>query len=396
MPLPTRTVIVGGGLAAVSLVRALRRLDHDGELIVLSGEDAVPYDRPPLSKDVLRGERDAPLLVEAADRADLRVDLRLDCRAVALEPQERVVVLADGTRLPYDALVVATGAAPRHLPGLTGDGVHVLRTQEDAAALGAAIRRAGHLVIVGGGFIGCEVAASARALGADVVLLETLGQPLVRALGPAVAAELTAAHVAAGVDVRAGTRIEAVHGTGTDRLLALSDGSTVAGDVVLVGIGVTPGTGWLAGSGIALDDGVVCDAGGRSSLPGVWAVGDASRWWLPAASAHRRIEHWTNALEQAEVVAANLLGADVSHDPVPYVWSEQYGVTLQVAGLPGPDDDVTVLRVGPTADLLAAVYGRDGHCTGVLVGGAPRVFSRLRKLLAAGASYDEAVVSAAL
>lgn len=396
MPLPVRIVIVGGGLAAVSLVQALRRLDFAGELVVLSGEDAVPYDRPPLSKDVLRGERDAPLLVEAADWADLEVDLRLGCRAGGLDPQGRRVLLAGGASLPYDALVVATGAAPRHLAGLSGDGVHVLRTQEDATALGAAIRRAGQVVIVGGGFIGCEVAASARALGAQVVLLETLGLPLVRALGPAVAAELTAVHVGAGVDVRAGTRIEAVTGTGADRLLALSDGTTVPGPVVLVGIGVTADTGWLAGSGITLDDGVVCDAGGRSSLPGVWAVGDASRWWLPALAAHRRIEHWTNALEQAEVLAANLLGADAAHDPVPYVWSEQYGVTLQVAGLPAPDDDVTVLRVGPAADLLAAVYGRDGRCTGVLVGGAPRVFSRLRKLLAAGAPYDDVVVSASL
>ena len=396
MPLPSTIVIVGAGLAAVTLVQALRRLDYAGELVVLSGEDALPYDRPPLSKDVLRGERDAPLLVEAADWADLKVDLRLGRRAVAVDPQERVLQLDDGACLSYDALVVATGAVPRHLPELTGDGVHVLRTRDEATALGDAIRAAGRLVIVGGGFIGCEVAASARALGADVVLLEVLGLPLVRALGPVVAAEVTAMHVAAGVDVRAGTAITAVHGTGADRQLELSDGTTVPGDVVLVGIGVTADTDWLAGSGITLADGVLCDAGGRSSVPGVWAVGDASRWWLPALSAHRRIEHWTNAMEQAEVVAGNLLGADAEHDPVPYVWSQQYGVLLQVAGLPAGEDDVTVLRVGPAADRLTAVYGRDGRCTGVLVGGAPRVFNRLRKLLATGASYDEALISAAL
>ena len=395
MPLPSRIVIVGAGLAAVTLVQALRRLDYAGELVVLSGEDTLPYDRPPLSKDVLRGERDAPLLLEAADWADLQVDLRLGRRAVGLDPKEGAVLLDDGARLSYDALVVATGAVPRHLAELAGEGVHVLRTRDDAAALGDAIRQASRVVIVGGGFIGCEVAASARALGADVVLLEVLGLPLVRALGPVVAAELTAVHVAAGVDVRAGTSIVAVHGDGADRSLELSDGTTVPGDVVLVGIGVTADTDWLAGSGVTLADGVLCDAGGRSSLPGLWAVGDASRWWLPSLAAHRRIEHWTNAMEQAEVVAGNLLGADAEHDPVPSVWSEQYGVMLQVAGLPAAEDDVTVLKVGPGADRLAAVYGRDGRCTGVLVGGAPRVFNRLRKLLAAGGSYDEVATSAA-
>ena len=391
MPSPT-VVIAGGGLAAVTLVQSLRQRDFDGKLIVLSGESVLPYDRPPLSKDVLRGERPAPLLVQPADWADLRVDLRRGRSAVGLDPQRRAVLVDDGTEVAYDALVVATGATPRRLESLDGRGVFVLRTQDEAAALGAAIRRSGHLVIVGGGFIGCEVAASARALGATVVLIEQQELPLTAALGPVVAAALTALHVAAGVDVRGGATIREVRGDGADRVLLLSDGSVVPAGVVLVGVGVTADTGWLATSGIELDNGVVCDQAGRSSLPGVWAVGDVARWWLPWLAAHRRIEHWTNAMEQAEVVARGLLGEDASHDPVPYVWTEQYGVTYQLAGLPAPDDEVTLVP----GEQLVAVYGRAGRCTGVLVGGAPRVFNRLRKLLRANAFYDDVVASATL
>ena len=391
VPSPT-VVIAGGGLAAVTLVQSLRQRDFDGELLVLSGESALPYDRPPLSKDVLRGERSAPLLVQPADWADLHVDLRLGRNAVGLDPERRAVLVDDGTEVAYDVLVVATGATPRRLDLLDGPGVFVLRTQDDAAALGAAIRHSGHLVIVGGGFVGCEVAASARALGATVVLIEQQELPLTAALGPVVAAELTALHVAAGVDVRAGATIHEVRGDGADRVLLLSDGNVVPASVVLVGIGVTADTGWLAGSGIEIDNGVVCDQAGRASLPDLWAVGDVASWWLPSLAAHRRIEHWTNAMEQAEVVARGLLGEDASHNPVPYVWTEQYGVTYQLAGLPASGDEVTMVP----GDQLVAVYGEAGRCTAVLVGGAPRMFNRLRKLLRANAFYDDVVASARL
>ena len=391
VPSPT-VVIAGGGLAAVTLVQSLRQRDFDGELLVLSGDGALPYDRPPLSKDVLRGERSAPLLVQPADWADLHVDLRLGRNAVGLDPERRAVLVDDGTEVAYDVLVVATGATPRRLDLLDGPGVFVLRTQDDAAALGAAIRHSGHLVIVGGGFVGCEVAASARALGARVVLIEQQELPLTAALGPVVAAELTALHVAAGVDVRAGATIHEVRGDGADRVLLLSDGNVVPASVVLVGIGVTADTGWLAGSGIEIDNGVVCDQAGRASLPDLWAVGDVASWWLPSLAAHRRIEHWTNAMEQAEVVARGLLGEDASHNPVPYVWTEQYGVTYQLAGLPASGDEVTMVP----GDQLVAVYGEAGRCTAVLVGGAPRMFNRLRKLLRANAFYDDVVASARL
>lgn len=391
MPGPGRVVVVGAGLAAVRLAEELREQGFDGSLVVVGEEDVPPYDRPPLSKHVLRGEREAPPLLQPEDYARLDVDLRLGVRAVALHPEQRNVLLEDGSTVDYDELVVATGAAPRHVPDLEGDGVHVLRTAADAARLRDAVVKAGRVTIVGGGFIGCEVAASARAMGADVVLLEVLPLPLVRVLGPEVAPEVVRLHRESGVDVRSATSVLEVDGEGADRTLVLSDGTTVPGDVVLVGIGVEPRTAWLDGSGVDVDGGVVCGADGRSSVDGVWAIGDVSRWWLPSHDVHRRIEHWTNASEQAGVVARNLLGAQEQHDPVAYVWSDQYATKWQLVGLPAPTDDVTLLHVGPKGDKLLCVYGRDGRLTGALGASAPRPVMTVRRLLGERASYAEAL-----
>lgn len=393
MPAPARVVVVGAGLAAVRLAEELREHGFEGSLVVVGEESVPPYDRPPLSKHVLRGERAAPPLLAPEDGARLRLDLRLGVRAVALHPDERSVLLDDGSTVEYDELVVATGATPRHVPDLEGDGVHVLRTADDAAGLRAAVVQAGRVTIVGGGFIGCEVAASARSMGADVVLLEVLALPLVRVLGPTVAEQVVRLHREHGVDVRSATSVLEVHGEGAGRTLVLSDGTTVPGDVVLVGIGVEPRTAWLDGSGVDIDGGVVCGADGRSSVDGVWAVGDVSRWWLPSHAVHRRIEHWTNASEQAGVVARNLLGGREEHDPVAYVWSDQYATKWQLVGLPAPTDDVTLLQVGPKADKLLCVYGRDGRLTGALGASAPRPVMRVRQLLAQRASYDAALAA---
>ncbi len=264
---------------------------------------------------------------------------------------------------------------------------------QDAEGLRAAVEQAGHLTVVGGGFIGCEVAASARAMGADVVMLEVLPLPLVRVLGPTVAEQVVRLHLDHGVDVRSATSVLEVHGEGAGRTLALSDGTTVPGDVVLVGIGVEPRTAWLDGSGLDVDGGVVCGADGRSSVDGVWAVGDVARWWVPSQEVHRRIEHWTNASEQAGVVARNLLGAQEQHDPVAYVWSDQYTTKWQLVGLPAATDDVTLLQVGPKGDKLLCVYGRDGRLTGALGASAPRPVMKVRQLLTEGASYADALAA---
>jgi 3-phenylpropionate/trans-cinnamate dioxygenase ferredoxin reductase subunit len=374
-----RIVVVGGGIATVRLVEELRRLGSTAEVTVVAAEPYLPYDRPPLSKTVLQGDEAEPPYLRPADTyGDLRVDVRLGARATRLRTDERLVDLEDGTSLAYDALVVATGAAPRRLPDLDGDNVVTLRTFDDAVRLRDGMRVAGRLVIVGAGFIGCEVAASARGLGVDVTVIDLLSAPLVRVLGEEVAAEVTRMHTDAGVDLRMGT---------TD---------VPESPVTLVAIGVAPTTQWLEGSGVELADGVRCDASGRTATAGVWAMGDAAAWADPVTGRHRRFEHWTSAGDQAVVVARNLVErSDLQHtlDTVPYLWSDQYGIKIQSLGTPSPADDVKTMTVGPKNRLLA-VYGAGGVVTAVVGFGVPRHVMRLRSLLEARASYDDAVAAA--
>jgi 3-phenylpropionate/trans-cinnamate dioxygenase ferredoxin reductase subunit len=392
MPAPRSIVVAGGGLAATRVVEEVRRLGLESRITLVCAEPHPPYDRPPLSKQVLRGERlDAPL---REDWTGLDVDLRLGRRAVALHPGERTLLLDDGTSLDYDALVIATGARPRTLPGISGAGAHVLRTLEDARALAADIRRTGGLTVVGGGLIGCEVAASARALGAQVTLIELLPAPLARILGDRVAAEIARMHEDAGVHLLCGRSVLEARGDGPDRDLLLSDGTTLAAPVVLVGLGVVPDTAWLDGSGVEVDNGVVCDATGRTSAEGVWAAGDVARWDHPLFGTRLRMEHWTSAADQGTAVGRDLAGAAVPLAEVPYFWSDQYGVKFQILGLPQPDDEVTLLRVGPGADRLLAVYGRGGVVTAVLGAGAPRWVLRMRSSIRDGAPYEDALAAA--
>jgi 3-phenylpropionate/trans-cinnamate dioxygenase ferredoxin reductase subunit len=392
MPVPRSIVVAGGGLATTRTIEELRRLGVASRIVVVCAEKHAPYDRPPLSKEVLRGEReDTPL---RADWNDLDVDLRLGTRAVALHPAEHTVLLEDGERLSYDALVIATGAQPRTLPGVSGPGAHVLRTLEDSGALAVDIRNSGRLTVVGGGLIGCEVAASARAMGAEVTLLEILPAPLSRILGARVAAEVARMHEDAGVQLLCGTSVVEARGEGAERELLLSDGTTLPAPVILVGLGVEPDTAWLEGSGLEVDNGVLCDATGRTSLHGVWAAGDVARWEHPLFQAHLRMEHWTSAADQGAAVARDLAGRPSALDEVPYFWSDQYGTKLQVLGLPHPDDEVTLLRVGPDADRLLAVYGRNGRLTAVLGAGAPRWVMRMRSMIRDRAPYEEALAAA--
>jgi len=389
---PKSIVVTGGGLAATRTVEELRRLGVDSAITIVCAEDEPPYDRPPLSKEVLRGERDETAL--RPDWTDLEVDLRLGRRAAALHPGERNVLLDDGSTLTYDALVIATGAQPRRLPGISGPGAHVLRTLDDSRALAADIRRAGRLTVVGGGLIGCEVAASARALGADVTLLELLPAPLARIVGTQVAGEVARMHEEAGVRLRCGLSVVEAREEGPERELLLSDGSTVPAPVVLVGLGVEPDTDWLGHSGVEVDDGVLCDATGRTSVPGVWAAGDVARWEHPLFGRHMRLEHWTSAADQGVAVARDLAGQPAPLDEVPYFWSDQYRTKFQVLGWPHPDDDVTLLRVGPAGDRLLALYGREGRLTAVLGASAPKWVMRMRSMIRDGAPYDDAVAAA--
>jgi len=380
-----RIVVVGGGIATVRLVETLRRLGSEAEIVVIAAEPHSPYDRPPLSKAILVGDdAEPPYLRSATEYDDWNVDLRLGCRAVGVRPDAAAVDLEDGTQLPYDELVIATGAQPRQLPGMDSSDVHLLRTFDDAVRLRAAMRASRRLVVVGAGFIGCEVAASARALDVDVTVVDVLAAPLVRIVGNQVAAEVTRMHKDAGVDLRMNS--------------TLADHADLAdAPVTLVAVGVAPTTGWLDGSGIAVEDGVRCDASGRTSAPHVWAMGDVAALHDPIAGRQRRFEHWTSAGDQAVVVARNLAGdqdgADVhTLTEVPYFWSDQYGIKLQSLGTPSPGDDIEVLAVGPHKRLLA-LYGAAGTFSGVVGFGVPRHVMRMRSLLAARASFDEAVAS---
>ncbi|MDT7548521.1 MAG: 3-phenylpropionate/trans-cinnamate dioxygenase ferredoxin reductase component [Actinomycetota bacterium] len=388
----SHVVVVGGGLAAVRAAEEIRLLDPSRRITVIASETHPPYDRPPLSKQVLRGEMTDTTF--PTDWSTLGVDLRRGVRAAALHPDKRTVLLDDGSTLEYDAVVLATGAQPRALPGLAGPGVHVLRTLDDARSLAADVRRTRRLTVLGAGFIGCEAAASARAMDADVTLVEVLPTPLARVLGTQVGAQVAALHQEEGVALRCGSPVLEARGEGAERELLLSDGSTVDAEVVLVGLGVTPDTAWLAESGVAVDDGVVCDATGRTSVAGVWAAGDVARWWHPLYDAHVRLEHWTSAAAQGAAVGQDVAGQGTPLDEVPYFWSDQYRSKLQMLGRPDADDDVTLLQVGPHADKLLAVYGREGRVTGVFGMSAARWVMRMRPLLAEQASYDEALALA--
>jgi 3-phenylpropionate/trans-cinnamate dioxygenase ferredoxin reductase subunit len=353
-----KVVVVGAGLAGLRVVEALRSQGADASVVLVGEELHEPYDRPPLSKHVLRGEREPMYLRE--EYASLGVDLRLGVTATGLTGH---VLQTSAGDEEFDQLVIATGAVPRRLPGAPG---HVLRTLDDSRALSPYLEPGRSLGVVGAGLIGCEVAASARTKGAEVHLVDVLDGPLIRVLGPVVAQRVADLHASHGVHLHLGTGVA----TAAPDRLELTDGTVLQVDAVLEAMGVTPATSWLEGSGIALQDGVVCDGTGRAA-DGVWAVGDVARW------AGVRREHWTSAGEQAETVAAAILGEPVDHDPLPYWWSDQYDVKLQGLGTVAADDDVEVVEVGPRSRPLA-VYSRDGLLTGVVGFSAGAAVMKLR------------------
>ena len=386
-------VVVGAGLGGLRLVEELRRAGHEGAVVLVGDEREHPYDRPPLSKEVLRGELvSVPHLRPVDEYDELDVDLRLGRAVVAVDVPGRAVRLDDGDVLAYDALVLAPGGRPRLLPGSPDlPGLHVLRTHEDALQLRAQVLDHGSLTVVGGGFVGCEVAASARALGAEVDLVELLPGLMVRALGPHVTARLTALHRERGVRLHLRTSVEQVRGEGRAAELVLSDGQVLAAPVVLVALGIVPRTAWLAGSGIELEsDGAIrCDRYGRTSAPAVWAVGDAAAW-EDATGRRRRVEHWMAAVEQAATVAVNLRaapGALVPHTGVPYFWTDQYDCALQALGEVAPDTEV---EVHPTGVGLVALHAAGDRLLGVVVVDHPRAVGRARKLLRGGSDLATA------
>ena len=335
-----RIVLVGGGVAAATTAMTLRRRGFDGEIALVADEAEPPYQRPPLSKDFLTAGRD---LVPARDPAwypDSGVELRLRTRAESLDLAGRRVRLAGGDELPYDALVLATGLRARTLPGFDGNRVHHLRTAADARRLRDELAGAERLAILGAGFIGCEVAASAVALGKQVTILEPERTPLVRALGARIGATLAAVHRGRGVDVRTGEYATALARTGAGLVLTTNLGDRVECDLVLVGVGAQPNVELAQAAGIDTGDGILVDEYGRTSAPDVWALGDV------AAQLHHgvrvRVEHHDNAQRQGTTVAHNLLGDTKPHTDAHWFWSDQYEHKLQSVGRPRDPDDLVV------------------------------------------------------
>ncbi|MFE6826573.1 NAD(P)/FAD-dependent oxidoreductase [Streptomyces sp. NPDC057690] len=386
-----RTVaVVGASLAGLSAARSLRKQGYDGRLVVIGDELHRPYDRPPLSKEFLAGTLgEADLALEVQDE-DLGAEWLLGTRATGLDRADRAVRLADGREVRVDGLVIATGAAARTLPGSDGlAGVHVLRTLDDARALRDELARGGRLVVIGGGFIGAEVASTAYALGLDVTVVEVAPTPLAGPLGATMGGIVSGLHADHGVRLLCGVGVKGLSGERCVDAVLLEDGRSIPADIVVVGVGARPCVEWLEGSGVELDNGVKCGADGRTALAGVVAVGDCANWYDPRAGAHRRVEHWTGARERPDAAVATLLagGAVVPGVPrPPYFWSDQYGVRIQFAGHAAGADSVTV-EEGAVGDRnVLAVYRRAGDPVAVLGMNQPRLFTRWRKQLAAATS----------
>jgi 3-phenylpropionate/trans-cinnamate dioxygenase ferredoxin reductase subunit len=377
-------VIVGGGLAAARTAEQLRRSEYTGPVTILSDEDHLPYDRPPLSKEVLRSETDDVTLKPAEFYAENDITVLLGKGARSIDVAAQTVTLSDGSELGYDELVIATGLVPKRIPSFPNiEGIHVLRSIDESLALRQQAASARHAVVVGAGFIGCEVAASLRGLGVDVVLVEPQPSPLASVLGEEIGSLVARLHRAEGVDVRCGIGVAEVRGTEKVEKVVLGDGTELDADLVVVGIGSHPATEWLDGTGIDVDNGVVCDASGRSSAPHVWAIGDVASWRHNLG--HQvRVEHWSNVADQARALVPALLGKDApAAVSVPYFWSDQYDVKIQCLGEPEAGDVVHIVE--DDGRKFLAYYERDGVVAGVVGGGMPGKVMKSRAKIAAGA-----------
>ncbi|MEV7038422.1 FAD-dependent oxidoreductase [Amycolatopsis sp. NPDC051061] len=381
MNTPRNVLVVGASVAGLSTVESLRRKGYHGAATVLGAEAHLPYDRPPLSKQVLAGawEPGRTQLRTEAELSALDAEFVLGDAATSLDPATRTVHTESGHAWSADTVVIATGVRPRTLPGQDGlEGIHVLRTLDDALALRADLLAASRLVVVGDGVLGAEIAATAAGLGLAVTMVGPQPAPLAAQVGPLVSSLLADLHTAGGVQLRLGTGVSGFtsrrhHVAG----VCLMTGEVLPADVVVVAVGADPVTGWLAGSGLTLDNGVVCDSRCRAAAD-VYAVGDVARWHHEGYGTSMRLENRTNATEQAAAVAAAILGEDRPYTPVPYYWTDQFDVKLQVHGLLPAAAEVTIVDGYVTAGRFVARYEQDGRTTGVLGWNMPKQ-TRLRR-----------------
>ena len=388
----TTILVAGASLAGLTAVTTLREAGYDDRIVVVDPSAELPPDRPPLSKQVLAGtwEPDRAVHRNAQRLPELSVDLRLGVGATGLDASTRRVTLSDGDAIDADGIVVAVGAEPRHLGGDTPHGVHVLRTMEDCLALRADLDAGpDRVVVIGAGFIGAEVAATCVERDLSVTMVEAGPVPLGRVLPPQVGGFVTDLHRGHGVDVRLGTGVDGFEADegGRVRRVLLGDGSAIDAGVVVVGIGVTPSVGWLAGSGLDLDNGVRCDET-LLAAPGIVGAGDAVSWPNRRFGEVMRVEQWENAIEQGEHAARRLLielegkGVPEPFAPVPWFWSDQYDRKLQLAGRPGGDDEVHLVEGTYDEQRFVVLFRRGDRCTGVLGVNRPRHVMQARMQLA--------------
>ncbi|MGW2291629.1 NAD(P)/FAD-dependent oxidoreductase [Streptomyces phaeochromogenes] len=392
-----RLVVVGASLAGLRAVEGARRSGFTGSITLIGAEEHLPYNRPPLSKGYLAATPSAPasttFRAEAALRDELGVDLRLGAPATALDTDDRAVLVDDGVLIPYDALVIATGAVARVLPGTEQlAGVHTLRTVDDAVTVRRALDGGARLVVIGAGFIGSEVASSARERGLSVTLLEAAEVPLRRALGDEMGVACAALHDRAGTDLRRGVGVREIRRDDDGLAVELADGSTVRGDLVISGVGADPATSWLEGSGLELGNGVLCDQTLATSVPGVYAAGDVAHWHNPLFEQSMRLENWTSAAEQGAAAAFNALHPQEAkpYSTVPYFWSDWYKTRIQFVGLSWADE-VRVVTGDPEDGRWVALYRTGERLTGALAIDHPTHTMKYRMMISRGCSWTEAL-----
>ncbi|GAA3216295.1 NAD(P)/FAD-dependent oxidoreductase [Actinocorallia longicatena] len=371
-----RVIVVGGGLAGVRSVESLRAKGFEGSITLVGAEEHRPYDRPPLSKQVLTGESEDTTVDAAWDSLD--VTLALGVTATGLRVADRVLETTAG-ELPYDGMVIATGAEPIRLPGPGRQ--HVMRTVDDARALKAGLVPGRRIVVVGAGWIGAEVATSAAKLGCRVTVLEAADAPLAAAIGTEIGALTVPWYAEAGVELRCGVKVASIEDGG----VALVGGEWIEADEVVVGIGVRPSLGWV--SGLEVSNGIEVDASLRTSRPEIVAVGDCAAWWSNRYGRRLRVEHWDVALNAPEVAVATLLGEEAVYDDAPYFWSEQFGRMVQYAGH-HPAADRMIFRGSPGDPKWAVCWLTGDRLAAVLTVSSPRDLVQARRLIAAGTAVD--------
>ncbi|OSC40664.1 NAD(P)/FAD-dependent oxidoreductase [Mycobacterium decipiens] len=386
-------VIVGASVGGVRTAQALRAADYRGRIVLFSDEPVTPYDKPPLSKGFLAGgvTADDVTLLGHADADRLGIEMRLGCRVTELHLAHNEVKLKSGERLAFRHLVIATGARARPSPWGQPDGVHLLRTLDDSKRLRADLERGGRLVVIGGGFIGAETAATARSMGLTVTLVDPCRVPMERVLGPEIGERFLQLHESKGVTTYFGIGVGGIDGHRGRFRVELTNGRILHADCIVVGIGAIPNDEWLASSGLHIDNGVICDKYLRAvDAPDVFAVGDVCRWQNPRHDRLTRIEHWTNAVDQAAAVAHNITQPSdpVAYDPVEYVWSDQYDWKIRIAGVACLADGRHVEVIGDNAGRFAGLYSPDGRTfAGIVVVNWPRALIAGRKALTERTPY---------